>query len=123
MERQNDTVGKSEQGSGLTACAVPCQTLCPHTPATIGAPHSASPVPQQEFCRPRGMATAACSAVPMAQPAQLCHRDTPTRWAAPGSFHLLHWANWFKRDCWVTDYEAYRMAHLSLGIQLKVHPN
>lgn len=25
----------------------------------------------------------------------------------PSSLHLLHWANWFNRDCWVTNYGAY----------------
>lgn len=53
--------------------------------------------------RPRGTASAAPPSAAVPQ-----HRgSTPARWAAPGSFHLLHWANWFKRDCWVTNYGAY----------------
>lgn len=55
------------------------------------------------LCRPHGTAGAAqpSAAVP--------ERRGSTRacWAAPGSFHLLHWANWFKRDCWVTNYGTY----------------
>lgn len=54
-ERQNDTVGKGEQGSGLTTCAVPC-----HCVPTLRPPLGHPPVPHP--CHSRS------SAVPVAWP-------------------------------------------------------
>lgn len=33
--------------------------------------------------------------------------EHPCPRGSPSSLHLLHWANWFNRDCWVTNYRAY----------------
>jgi len=40
-----------------------------------------------------------------AVPTAPCEHPCPP--AAPGRLHLLYWDNWFKRDCWVTNYGAY----------------